>query len=50
MDECVQHPNMWVRRVAMLHQLGWKTQTDEVRLFDYALSLANEKSSSSAKP
>jgi 3-methyladenine DNA glycosylase AlkD len=43
MDECIQHPNMWVRRVAMLHQLGWKTQTDEERLFEYALSLADEK-------
>lgn len=26
----------------MIHQLGWKTQTDETRLFAYALTLAPE--------
>ena len=42
MDECLRHANLWVRRVAMLHQLGWKAQTDEARLFRYALKLAPE--------
>lgn len=42
MDECLLHPHLWVRRVAMIHQLGWKTQTDETRLFAYALTLAPE--------
>ena len=42
MDDCVVHPHLWVRRVAMIHQLGWKAQTDEQRLFAYALSLAHE--------
>ena len=42
MDACLSHPNLWVRRVAMLHQLGWKAQTDEVRLLHYALTLAPE--------
>ena len=43
MDECLVHPDLWVRRVAMLHQLGWREQTDEHRLFRYALTLAPEK-------
>ena len=43
MDACLVHPHLWVRRVAMLHQLGWKAQTDQVRLFRYALALAHEK-------
>jgi len=42
MDVCLCHSNLWVRRVAMLHQLGWKAQTDEVRLLRYALALAPE--------
>lgn len=42
MDDCVVHPHVWVRRVAMIHQLGWKAQTDEKRLFAYALTLAHE--------
>lgn len=43
MDECLMHPNLWVRRVAMLHQLGWKGHADQDRLFRYALALAPEK-------
>jgi 3-methyladenine DNA glycosylase AlkD len=43
MDECLLHPHLWVRRVAMLHQLGWRDQTDQERLFRYALTLAPEK-------
>ncbi|MGV0959399.1 MAG: DNA alkylation repair protein [Limnohabitans sp.] len=42
MDECLVHPHLWVRRVAMLHQLGWREQTDQDRLFRYALTLAPE--------
>lgn len=42
MDACLGHSNLWVRRVAMLHQLGWKAQTDEARLLRYALALAPE--------
>ena len=42
MDACLLHPHLWVRRVAMLHQLGWREQTDQVRLFRYALTLAPE--------
>jgi len=43
MDDALSHPNLWVRRVAMLHQLGWRAQTDQERLFRYALTLACEK-------
>jgi len=28
MDMWLSHSNLWVRRVGMLHQLGWKVQTD----------------------
>ena len=42
MDACLVHSNLWVRRVAMLHQLGWKEKTDEARLLRYALTLAPE--------
>lgn len=42
MDACLVHPHLWVRRVAMLHQLGWRAQTDQARLFRYALTLAPE--------
>jgi 3-methyladenine DNA glycosylase AlkD len=43
MDQALAHDNLWVRRVAMLHQLGWKDGADQARLFRYALSLAPEK-------
>jgi len=42
MDDCLVHPPLWVRRIAMLHQLGWKSQTDQERLFRYALALSGE--------
>lgn len=43
MDRAVRHENFWVRRIAMLHQLGWRAETDTTRLFDYARLLAPEK-------
>lgn len=42
MDAALHHPDFWVRRIALLHQLGWKADTDEARLFGYALSLGHE--------
>lgn len=42
MDAALRHDNLWVRRIAMLHQLGWRGDTDRERLFCYALSLAGE--------
>lgn len=43
MDKALEHPDFWVRRIALLHQLGWRKQTDVTRLFAYALALADEK-------
>ena len=43
MDAWLVHPSFWVRRSAMLHQLGWRLDTDPTRLFGYAHTLADEK-------
>jgi 3-methyladenine DNA glycosylase AlkD len=43
MDEALAHQDFWVRRIALLHQLGWREKTDEERLFRYALTLRSEK-------
>jgi 3-methyladenine DNA glycosylase AlkD len=43
MDAALLHASLWVRRIAMLHQLGRRGRTDTRRLFDYALHLAPEK-------
>jgi len=42
MDLALHHDNLWVRRIAMLHQLGWCDATDTKRLFRYARELAPE--------
>jgi 3-methyladenine DNA glycosylase AlkD len=46
MEELVEaaliHPDLWVRRIAMLHQLRWKSDTDAARLFRFATTLAPE--------
>lgn len=42
MDAALVHENLWTRRIAMIHQVGWKTETDADRLFDYARTLAGE--------
>ena len=43
MDRAVRSGNMWVRRVAMVHQLLWRGDTDVARLFAYAECLAHEQ-------
>ena len=43
MDGAVKHKNLWVRRIAMIHQRNWREETDAKRLFAYARSLAPEK-------
>ena len=43
MDKALASPNLWVRRVAILHQLGWRKQTDSKLLFTYATTCAREK-------
>lgn len=42
MDAALEHESLWVRRIAMIHQLGWRDDTDEARLFGYARALAAE--------
>lgn len=43
MDAWVADAGFWVRRAAMLHQLGWRLDTDRQRLFGYAVRLAGEQ-------
>jgi len=43
MDRAVKHGDFWVRRIAMLHQLGWRDECDTERLFRHAELLAAEK-------
>ena len=42
MDAWLEDSDFWVRRSAMIHQLGWKDHTDTKRLSQYALKLSNE--------
>lgn len=43
MDAALAHKNIWLRRIAMLHQLGWRDRLNQPRLFSYALALSSEK-------
>lgn len=43
MDEAIGHDDFWVRRIALLHQLGWRDKTDKALLLRYCLRLAHEK-------
>jgi 3-methyladenine DNA glycosylase AlkD len=43
MDDALSHEDFWVRRIALLHQLGWYGDTDHERLFRYTLALSHEK-------
>jgi 3-methyladenine DNA glycosylase AlkD len=43
MDAATQHSDFWLRRIALLHQLGWREKTDAHRLGKYALALSHEK-------
>jgi 3-methyladenine DNA glycosylase AlkD len=40
MDTWVEDTNLWVARVAILHQLGYKQRTDTARLFGYCTKQA----------
>lgn len=42
LDRLIDDDNFWLRRVALLHQLGWKAATDEARLFDYCRRRAGD--------
>lgn len=43
MERALVSDQMWSRRIAMTHQLGWRNHTNPDRLFRYALTLADEK-------
>ncbi len=43
MDEWIEDHDFWLRRTAILCQLGFKKETDSGRLFDYCLRRAHEK-------
>ncbi len=43
MDEWIESDNMWLQRTAILHQLKYKEQTDEQRLFEYCRKCASSK-------
>jgi 3-methyladenine DNA glycosylase AlkD len=43
MDEWIEDDNMWVQRTAILHQLTFKENTDEERLFCYCEKHAGDK-------
>jgi len=42
MDQALRHDDFWMRRIALLHQLGWRGKVDEARLFRYSLELGHE--------
>jgi 3-methyladenine DNA glycosylase AlkD len=42
MDQWLLDSDFWVRRSAMIHQLGWRLDTDTDRLGYYALTLSAE--------
>ncbi|MDO8071411.1 DNA alkylation repair protein [Janthinobacterium sp. SUN176] len=42
MEAALRHDDFWLRRIAMLHQLGWRAETDAAWLFGAALALAHE--------
>ena len=43
MHALIHSPDLWLRRIALLHQLDWKDKTDPARLFDYCLQCAGER-------
>ena len=42
MVPALRHEDFWLRRIAMLHQLGWRADTDAGWLFGAALALGPE--------
>jgi 3-methyladenine DNA glycosylase AlkD len=41
-DDWIDHSDFWIKRSAILHQLGWRLETDNARLAQHALHLSNE--------
>jgi len=42
LDTLIDDDNLWLRRIALLHQLGWKQATDTRRLFAYCRKRASD--------
>lgn len=42
MDRWIDDADLWVARVALLHQLGWRDRTDADRLFAFCASRATD--------
>jgi 3-methyladenine DNA glycosylase AlkD len=42
MDQWIHDENIWLARTAILHQLSYKDETDEARLFQYAETRAED--------
>lgn len=43
MDFWIEDENFWIRRVAIIHQLSYKKETDQAQLFRYIKTCAHEK-------
>lgn len=43
MDQWSTDEDFWIRRIAILHQMKFKQQTDTKRLFNYCIANANDK-------
>jgi len=43
MEEWINSENMWLRRTAIIHQLSFKKQTNEERLFAFCVKCASEQ-------
>jgi len=43
MDDWIESDHLWLRRTAILHQLKYKAETDEQRLFAFCLKCAAEE-------
>ncbi len=43
MNDWITDENKWIRRIAIIHQLGWKKETNVSLLMKFALSQSSEK-------
>ncbi len=43
MDSWINDDNFWIRRIAIIHQIGWKSKTNKELLLKYCLKQSYEK-------
>jgi 3-methyladenine DNA glycosylase AlkD len=43
MDRYSVSDNFWLRRISLIYQLGYKKETNQAKLFEYCLLMADEK-------